>query len=64
MSNNNGTGLPALDDLNQAGKRIQQLVEKIEAMPDSEARTMLQDCLESVLTRPDLADHREDGRRG
>jgi Fe-S cluster biogenesis protein NfuA/nitrite reductase/ring-hydroxylating ferredoxin subunit len=50
MSNNNGSGLPALDDLNQEGKRIHELVERIGTLPDSAAREMLQECLESVLS--------------
>jgi Fe-S cluster biogenesis protein NfuA len=38
------------DDLALEGKRIQELVEKIQAMPDTAARRMLQECLESVLS--------------
>jgi Fe-S cluster biogenesis protein NfuA/nitrite reductase/ring-hydroxylating ferredoxin subunit len=38
-----------LDALNEAGKRIQELVEQIDALPDSPARVLFQECLESVL---------------
>lgn len=47
MSNNNGTN--PLDDLAKEGRRIQELVEKIETLQDPAARIMLQDCLQSVL---------------
>ncbi len=51
MSNNNGNGShAAADDLVREGRRIQELVEKIEAMPDSEARDMLGETLEVVLS--------------
>ena len=49
MSNNNGTH-HSDDDFLSEGRRIQELVEKIGAMPDPAARRMLQDCLESVLS--------------
>ena len=49
MSNNNGTH-PSDDDFLRDGRRIQELVEKINAMPDPAARRMLQECLESVLS--------------
>ncbi|MCE0522594.1 MAG: NifU family protein [Methylacidiphilales bacterium] len=47
MSNNNGSSAP--HDLAREGQRVQQLVEKIEALRDPAARAMLQECLESVL---------------
>lgn len=34
----------------QRAREIESLVEEIEAWPDSEARTLLQDCLQAVLT--------------
>jgi Fe-S cluster biogenesis protein NfuA/nitrite reductase/ring-hydroxylating ferredoxin subunit len=37
------------DELSRAGRRMQELVEKIQAMPDPASRGMLQDCFESVL---------------
>ena len=49
MSNNNGTH-PSDADFLRDGRRIQELVEKINAMPDPAARRMLQECLESVLS--------------
>ncbi len=36
-------------DLNRQGRRIQELVEKIESLATPDARAMLQECLESVL---------------
>ena len=50
MSNNNGSELPKLDDLNQEGRRIQELVEKVEMLPDPVARGMFQECLGEVLS--------------
>lgn len=51
----NGEAQPArharpLDDLNERGRRIQRLVEQIEAFPDPTARVMLQECMESTLS--------------
>ncbi len=54
MSNTNGFSngaTPApVNDLVREGRRIQELVEKIEAMPDSGARDMLAETLETVLS--------------
>jgi Fe-S cluster biogenesis protein NfuA/nitrite reductase/ring-hydroxylating ferredoxin subunit len=51
MSNNNGNGAPApVNDLVREGRRIQELVEKIESLPDSDARDMLAETLETVLS--------------
>jgi Fe-S cluster biogenesis protein NfuA/nitrite reductase/ring-hydroxylating ferredoxin subunit len=36
-------------DINQQGKHIQELVERINALPDFGARELVQDCLQSVL---------------
>ena len=50
MSNPNGNGAHApVDDLVREGRRIQQLVEKIEALPDDNARQLLGETLETVL---------------
>lgn len=38
-----------MDALNRAGIRIQELVEQIDALPNSPARILFQECLESVL---------------
>ena len=38
-----------LDALNRAGSRIQELVGQIDALPNSPARVLFQECLESVL---------------
>jgi Fe-S cluster biogenesis protein NfuA/nitrite reductase/ring-hydroxylating ferredoxin subunit len=38
-----------LDGLNRAGSRIQELVAQIDALPNSPARLLFQECLESVL---------------
>jgi Fe-S cluster biogenesis protein NfuA/nitrite reductase/ring-hydroxylating ferredoxin subunit len=40
----------SLDALNRVGSRVQELVEQIDALPNSAARTLFQQCLESVLT--------------
>jgi Fe-S cluster biogenesis protein NfuA/nitrite reductase/ring-hydroxylating ferredoxin subunit len=52
MSNLNGASHKPQeeDDLALEGKRIQELVEKIQAMPDPASRRMLQETLESVLS--------------
>jgi Fe-S cluster biogenesis protein NfuA/nitrite reductase/ring-hydroxylating ferredoxin subunit len=47
MSNNNGK--TQLDNLAQEGRRIQELVEKIETLHDPASRAMLQECLQAVL---------------
>jgi Fe-S cluster biogenesis protein NfuA/nitrite reductase/ring-hydroxylating ferredoxin subunit len=50
MSNHNGFHQQPPEDLVREGRRLQELVEKIGAMPDPAARRMLQECLESVLS--------------
>ncbi|HEX4140944.1 MAG TPA: NifU family protein [Candidatus Methylacidiphilales bacterium] len=51
MSNNNGSSNHApVNDLVREGKRIQELVEKIEALPDSAEREMLGELLGTVLS--------------
>jgi Fe-S cluster biogenesis protein NfuA/nitrite reductase/ring-hydroxylating ferredoxin subunit len=47
MSHLNGSSEE--DDLARAGRRMQEMVEKIQKTPDPAARRLLQDCLESVL---------------
>jgi Fe-S cluster biogenesis protein NfuA/nitrite reductase/ring-hydroxylating ferredoxin subunit len=37
------------DDVKQQGKRIQELVERIESLPNLEARELARECLEAVL---------------
>jgi nitrite reductase/ring-hydroxylating ferredoxin subunit len=44
-----GSAGEKLDAFNQAGNRIQELVEQIDALPNSPARVLFQECLESVL---------------
>lgn len=39
----------SVEDLNQHTRRVQELVEQVNAMPDLAARALLQDCLQSVL---------------
>jgi Fe-S cluster biogenesis protein NfuA/nitrite reductase/ring-hydroxylating ferredoxin subunit len=41
--------LQQIDAMNQAGSRIQELVEKLDALLDPAARAMFQECMESVL---------------
>jgi Fe-S cluster biogenesis protein NfuA/nitrite reductase/ring-hydroxylating ferredoxin subunit len=48
-ASSNGYHPRPLDDLNERGRRIQQLVEKIESMPDPVTRAMLQECMEATL---------------
>jgi len=52
MSNHNGSSPFSANaaDLNREGHRIQELVEKIQGLPDSAARAMLQECLEATLS--------------
>jgi Fe-S cluster biogenesis protein NfuA/nitrite reductase/ring-hydroxylating ferredoxin subunit len=45
-----GSAGEQLDALNRAGSRIQELVEQIDRLPNSPARKLFQECLESVLT--------------
>jgi Fe-S cluster biogenesis protein NfuA/nitrite reductase/ring-hydroxylating ferredoxin subunit len=45
-----GSAGEQLDALNRAGSRIQELVEQIDTLPNSAARRLFQECLESVLT--------------
>src|ERR1700694_5401287 len=44
-----GSAEEKLDALNRAGSRIQELVGQIDALPNSPARVLFQECLESVL---------------
>ena len=39
----------AIDDMNRHGRRIQELVEKIEALPDPHARELVHECMTSLL---------------
>jgi len=36
-------------DVNQEGKRIKELVDRIEGLPDAVARELLHECLQSLL---------------
>jgi Fe-S cluster biogenesis protein NfuA/nitrite reductase/ring-hydroxylating ferredoxin subunit len=51
MSTNNGQhpDPPPLDDFNAQGQRIQELTERIEALPDPAARALMQECMQTVL---------------
>jgi Fe-S cluster biogenesis protein NfuA/nitrite reductase/ring-hydroxylating ferredoxin subunit len=50
MSQFNGSDKSSVEDeLAAEGKRVQEWVEKIQAMPDPATRRMLQSCLEAVL---------------
>ena len=40
---------PPTDELNQHGRRVQELIAEIEALPDSNARELLQECMQEVL---------------
>jgi Fe-S cluster biogenesis protein NfuA/nitrite reductase/ring-hydroxylating ferredoxin subunit len=52
MSSLNGSSgqSPEADDLAIEGRRIQEIVEKIQTVPDPASRRMLQDCLETMLS--------------
>ena len=50
MSLNGANGSkPAVDDLDQHGRRIQELVGRINSLADREASELLQECMETVL---------------
>jgi Fe-S cluster biogenesis protein NfuA/nitrite reductase/ring-hydroxylating ferredoxin subunit len=40
---------PTPNDINREGKRIKELIDRIENLPDAEARGLLRECLQSVL---------------
>jgi Fe-S cluster biogenesis protein NfuA/nitrite reductase/ring-hydroxylating ferredoxin subunit len=44
----NGTPRPA-DELSRQSRRVQELVDQVEALPDPAARALLQECLQSIL---------------
>lgn len=48
-SANGATPPPRDDDLAKQGQRMQELIERIETLPDPAARALLQECMESVL---------------
>src|SRR4051812_1455569 len=47
----NGTfaAQPSLDDISQEGMRLQELVEKLDALPDAPTRVLAQECIQSIL---------------
>jgi Fe-S cluster biogenesis protein NfuA/nitrite reductase/ring-hydroxylating ferredoxin subunit len=50
MSLNGANGSkPAVDELNQHGRKIQELVARIDSLADREASALLQDCMETLL---------------
>ena len=40
---------PVGDELNQHGQRMQELIAKIDILPDPNARELLRECLQEVL---------------
>ncbi|HWF19348.1 MAG TPA: NifU family protein [Verrucomicrobiae bacterium] len=40
----------AMDELNEQARRIQELMEQVDALPDLAARALLHECLETVLS--------------
>ena len=44
----NGHAAP-IDDMNRHGRRIQELMEEIESLPDTPARTLVNECMTSLL---------------
>ncbi len=49
MSTHNGTVSDPIDSMNSQGRRIQEIVAQIDAMPNPAARALMQECMESVL---------------
>jgi Fe-S cluster biogenesis protein NfuA/nitrite reductase/ring-hydroxylating ferredoxin subunit len=50
MSLNGANGSkPVVDDVNQHGRKIQELVGRIDSLADPEASALLQECMETVL---------------
>ena len=51
-SNPEKKGAPTdeLSELNRQSDRIQELIEEIEALPDEKSRTMMQECMQEVLS--------------
>lgn len=45
----NGTHADPADGMNRHGRRIQEIVAQIDAMPNPAARALMQECMESVL---------------
>jgi Fe-S cluster biogenesis protein NfuA/nitrite reductase/ring-hydroxylating ferredoxin subunit len=46
----NGTKADPIDEMNREGRRIQEIVEQIDAMPNPAARALMRECMESVLS--------------
>lgn len=46
----NGTNADPIDGMNRHGRRIQDIVAQIDAMPNPAARALMQECMESVLS--------------
>jgi Fe-S cluster biogenesis protein NfuA/nitrite reductase/ring-hydroxylating ferredoxin subunit len=46
----NGTKTDVIDGMNREGRRIQEIVEQIDAMPNPAARALMHECMESVLS--------------
>lgn len=44
----NGNSAP-VDEMNRLGRRIQELMEQVEAMPDTPARALVHECMTSLL---------------
>ncbi len=45
----NGQNGDPIDGMNRHGRRIQEIVEQIDALPNPAARALMQECMESVL---------------
>jgi Fe-S cluster biogenesis protein NfuA/nitrite reductase/ring-hydroxylating ferredoxin subunit len=48
-TNNGGKSGDPIDGMNRNGRRIQEIVAQIDAMPNPAARALMQECMESVL---------------
>jgi Fe-S cluster biogenesis protein NfuA/nitrite reductase/ring-hydroxylating ferredoxin subunit len=49
IQNGNGSNGDSLDGMNRQGRRIQEIIEQIDAMPNPSARILMHECMESVL---------------
>jgi Fe-S cluster biogenesis protein NfuA/nitrite reductase/ring-hydroxylating ferredoxin subunit len=48
-SNGNGAADHTVDGMNHHGRRIQEIIEQIDAMPNPAAKALMHECMESVL---------------
>ena len=49
MTDNNSTPAAPMADFNAQGRRLQDLTERVEALPDPAARALMQECMHTLL---------------